>query len=300
MTATVERTPDPTTRIERLNRASARLIDPDADLPGAVGEGQLLPDELLSIHQLPEFQDLTPEQKATLSREEIASIVDAGLRFEAVLMAGFSLELVMHGDLTDPAVVYALHEMGEETRHSRLFSRLLSQIQPQARNPLNDRLRKVQRLLVQRLIARPATFDVLVLGGEEIPDLFQKVASEHPDTDPFIREVNRYHRAEEARHLAFARTVLPDRWANASRVDRFLLRHVAPYLIADKFRMLVHPGVYRTIGLPGWSTWRRANRTPARVALRHKATRPILDTLVANGVFKPGRVPKAWRSLTGT
>ena len=79
MTATVERTPDPTTRIERLNRASARLIDPDADLPGAVGEGQLLPDELLSIHQLPEFQDLTPEQKATLSREEIASIVDAGI-----------------------------------------------------------------------------------------------------------------------------------------------------------------------------------------------------------------------------
>jgi hypothetical protein len=299
MTATVERTPDPTTRIERLNRASARLIDPDADLPGAVGEGQLLPDELLSIHQLPEFQDLTPEQKATLSREEIASIVDAGLRFEAVLMAGFSLELVMHGDLTDPAVVYALHEMGEETRHSRLFSRLLSQIQPQARNPLNDRLRKVQRLLVQRLIARPATFDVLVLGGEEIPDLFQKVASEHPDTDPFIREVNRYHRAEEARHLAFARTVLPDRWANASRVDRFLLRHVAPYLIADMFRMLVHPGVYRTIGLPGWSTWHRANRTPARVALRHEATRPILDTLVANGVFKPGRIPKAWRALTG-
>ena len=125
MTATVS----PTQRIERLNRASARVIEPDEAVPGTIGEGQLLPDELLSIHQLPEFQDLTPEQKARLSREEIASIVDAGIRFECVLMAGFSMELATSPDLSDPAVVYALHEMGEETRHSRLFSRLLAQIQ---------------------------------------------------------------------------------------------------------------------------------------------------------------------------
>lgn len=285
-------------RVERLNRASARLIDPDEALPGAIGDGQLLPDELLSIHQLPEFLELTPEQKIRLSREEVASVIDAGLRFEAVLMAGFSLELVTHPDLTDPSVVYALHEMGEETRHSRLFSRLLRQIKPQAKNPLAS-LRFVDRMIIRRVIRRPATFDTLVLGGEEIPDLFQKLASEHPETDPFIREVNRYHRAEEARHLAYARAVLPERWEDASPVDRFLVRHVVPHLIADMFRMLVHPGVYRTVGLPAFATWKRANQTPARVALRQQATRPILDTLVAAGVFQPGRVPKAWRRLTG-
>jgi hypothetical protein len=285
-------------RVERLNRASARLIEPDEAVPGGVGWGQLLPDELLSIHQLPEFQQLTPEQKVKLSREEIASIVDAGIRFECVLMAGFSMELVTHPDLSDPSVVYALHEMGEETRHSRLFSRLLTQLQPEAKNPLS-RLRALDRFMIQRFIRRPATFDVLVLGGEEIPDLFQKLASEHPDTDPFIRDVNRYHRSEEARHLAFARAVLPERWERATAVDRFLVRHVVPWIIGDMFRMLVHPGVYKTVGLPAWDTWKRANKTPARVAIRHQATRPILDTLVANGVFKEGRIPKAWRKLTG-
>jgi hypothetical protein len=285
-------------RVERLNRASARLSEPDEAGPGGVGWGQLLPDELLSIHQLPEFQQLTPEQKVKLSREEIASIVDAGIRFECVLMAGFSMELVTHPDLSDPSVVYALHEMGEETRHSRLFSRLLTQLQPEAKNPLS-RLRALDRFMIQRFIRRPATFDVLVLGGEEIPDLFQKLASEHPDTDPFIRDVNRYHRSEEARHLAFARAVLPERWERATAVDRFLVRHVVPWIIGDMFRMLVHPGVYKTVGLPAWDTWKRANRTPARVAIRHQATRPILDTLVANGVFKEGRIPRAWRRLTG-
>jgi hypothetical protein len=285
-------------RVQRLNRASARVIEPDEAVPGGIGDGQLLPDELLSLYELPEFQQLTPEQKVRLSREEVASIVDAGIRFECVLMAGFSLELVTHPDLSDPSVVYTLHEMGEETRHSRLFSRLLSQIEPQAKNPLT-RLRFIERFMIQRFIRRPATFDVLVLGGEEIPDLFQKLASEHPDTDPFIRDVNRYHRSEESRHLAFARTILSERWSQATAVDRFLVRHVVPWIIGDMFRMLVHPGVYKTVGLPTFDTWKRANRTPARVALRQQATRPILDTLVANGVFQEGRIPKAWRELTG-
>ena len=293
MTATTVRE-----RVQRLNRASARLIEPDEAVPGGVGEGQLLPDELLSMHQLPEFQQLTAEQKVRLSREEIASIVDAGIRFECVLLAGFGLELVTHPDLSDPSVVYALHEMGEETRHSRLFSRLLTQLQPQAKNPLS-RLRVIERFMIQRIIRRPATFNVLVLGGEEIPDLIQKLASEHPDTDPFIREVNRYHRAEEARHLAFGRAILPERWEQATAVDRFLVRHVVPLIIGDMFRMLVHPGVYKTVGLPAFATWKRANRTPARVAVRQQATRPILDILVATGVFKGGRVPRAWRQLTG-
>ena len=37
-------------RVERLNRASLRrVIEPDVDLPGAVGDGQLVADELLSV-----------------------------------------------------------------------------------------------------------------------------------------------------------------------------------------------------------------------------------------------------------
>ena len=123
-----------TERIERLNRASAkRVIDPDVELPGAVGDGQVLPDELLSIHGLD--LDLTPEQRRTLGREEVASIFDNGIRFEAVLEAGFALQVYRTHDLTDPRVTFLLHEMGEETRHQRLFQRLIGQLEPQAVNP---------------------------------------------------------------------------------------------------------------------------------------------------------------------
>ncbi|MDQ1395112.1 MAG: hypothetical protein QOG64_371 [Acidimicrobiaceae bacterium] len=290
---------DRTDKIERLNVASARrIVEPDTEVPGHVGDGQLLPDDLLSIAGLD--LDLTAEQRATLSREEIASITDMGVRFECVLMAGFCLQLTSAEDLTDPRVIYALHEVGEETRHSRLFSRLIGQIKPKAKNPMNKPiLRRLERFGLNLIIRRPALLDVLVLGGEEIPDLFQKLASEHPDTDPFVKAVNKYHRMEEARHLAYARTVLPERWAEATWTDRFAVRHIAPLVIGDMFRFIVHPGVYATVGLPAWETWKAAQQTPQRRALRHEATRGVLKALVEGDVFRPGRIPKRWQQLCG-
>lgn len=296
---TPARSAERTTRIERLNTASAkRVVDPDKDLPGAVGPGQVLPDELLSLAGLD--IELTPAQKAALSREEIASIAAAGVRFEAVLTAGFALQVVTAPDLVDPRVTYLFHEIGEESRHSRLFIRLLEQLQPATDNPLHTKvLTAIERRAVLQIIKRPALLYTLVLGGEEIPDLFQKLASEHPDTDPFVREVNKYHRMEEARHLSFARAVLPEVWGKASVSDRFAVRRVAPLIIGGMFDTIVHPGVYAVADLPTWKTWRAANRTPQRVALRHEATRGVLKALLEAGVLQAGRVPKGWRSLCG-
>jgi hypothetical protein len=141
---------------------------------------------------------------------------------------------------------------------------------------------------------------VLVLAGEEIPDLLQKRLAEHPDSDPFLREVSKYHRQEEARHLAFARTVLPEEWAKASWLDRALVKYAAPWMIQGLFEILVHPGVYASVGLPGWKTWRAALHSAPRVQLRQEATKPILDVLVNSGAFKPSRIPRAWRVLTGS
>jgi hypothetical protein len=142
--------------------------------------------------------------------------------------------------------------------------------------------------------------DVLVLAGEEIPDLIQKRMAEHPGTDPYLAEVNRYHRQEEARHLAFARTMLPELLAAAPRRERFLVRHVAPLLIEIMFDSLVHPNVYRSVGLPGWRTWWAVKRSSERLALRHEATAPVLTAVTAAGAFgRSGRPTRRWRVLVG-
>lgn len=286
-------------RIERLSAVSARrVIDPDVALPGSLGPGQVLADELLSVAGL--GLDLTPEQRARLSREELASVTQAGIKFEAVLTAGFGLVIARSRNLRAPSVTYSLHEIGEESRHARLFLRLLDQLEPQAVDPFE---RGVLGFLADRgvrlIVGFPALLYVLVLAGEEIPDLLQKLASEHPDTDPLLREVNHYHRQEEARHLAFARTVLPDAWRQAGPIDRFAVRVVAPLVIRSMFELIVHPGVYASVGLPGWKTWWNVRKSPTRIALRHRATRPVLDAMLAAGIVRRGAVPRLWRSLCG-
>lgn len=289
-------------RIERLSTASLqRILEPDTDVPGAIGDGQVLPDELLTVVNVPElFDQLTDEQKRTLAREEFASIVDTGVRFESVLMAGFCLDILSRPDLTDPRVTYLLHEMGEETRHSRLFVRLLTQVEPRAKNPLDSPIGRIaQRVLMPFLTAMPALFCLLVLSGEEVPDLLQKLAGEHPDTDPMIKAVSKYHRQEEARHLAFGRILFPEQWATAGPIQRFLVRHLGSRIAIGMFDTIVHPGVYGTIGLPTWPTWRAVNRSAGRTALRHRALRPLLTTLLEAGVFRGGRVPRGWRIACG-
>jgi hypothetical protein len=289
-------------RINRLSTASLkRIIEPDVDVAGEIGDGQVLPDEIVSLSNVPElFAQLTDEQKKVLAREEFASIVDTGIRFESILMAGFSFDIVGRSDLTDPRVTYLLHEMGEETRHSRLFVRMLEQVRPTAKNPIEGPvLRVAQHVLMPFLTAMPSLFCLLVLSGEEVPDLLQKLASEHPDTDPMIRAVSKYHRQEEARHLAFARMIFPEQWAAAGRLERFLVRHLGSHIAIAMFDTIVHPGVYAAVGLPTWQTWKAVNRSPGRTALRHRALRPLLTPLLEADVFRAGRVPRGWQRACG-
>jgi P-aminobenzoate N-oxygenase AurF len=289
-------------RIERLSTASLkRIVEPDTEVPGTVGDGQVLPDELITLANIPElFDKLTDEQKRTLAREEFASIVDTGVRFESVLMAGFSVDILSRPDLTDPRVTYLLHEMGEETRHSRLFVRLLEQVKPQATNPLDNRIgRLALQAVMPFLTGMPSLFCLLVLSGEEVPDLLQKLAAEHPDTDPMIKAVSKYHRQEEARHLAFGRMLFPEQWAAAGPIERFLVRYLGSRIAKTMFDTIVHPGVYGTVGLPTWATWKAVNRSAGRTAMRHRALRPLLTPLLEAGVFRGGRVPRGWQIACG-
>jgi hypothetical protein len=288
------------TKVERLNTASVkRVIEPEERFDwSSLGPGQLISDELLSTAGLD--LELDAETRARLSRLEVASILSGGIRFEAVLMAGFSLQIAACDDLRDPRVTYMLHEVGEETRHSRAFARLLEEVGGNVRDPLmGGPLGKIARRISRVVITKPALLAVMILGGEEIPDLIQKLAAEHPETNPLIADVNRYHRMEEARHLAFARLTLPELYAEAGLVERRLIARLAPIAIGGMFEGLVHPGVYRAIGLPAWKTWRDVNRSPRRRALRHEATRPVLEALLDAGVYRPGRIPRGWRSLCG-
>ena len=76
--------------------------------------------------------------------------------------------------------------------------------------------------------------------------------------------------------------MLAEQWRAAGAFERFLVRFVVPRIIWGMFDTIVHPGVYATVGLPRFSTWHRANRTPYRVGLRRRAARPIVKAILTN------------------
>jgi hypothetical protein len=292
-------------RITRLSSASSRrAIEPDTHLPwGTVRSGQVIPDELLTLDGLVvdgRPVSLTAEQKARLSREEVAAMLTMGVHFEAVLTAGFARQIAEAPSFSDPRVTYMLHEIGEEARHSRAFIRLIDELGPTAKNPIDTPVANWALHRLTRSLARTeALLFVMVLAGEEIPDLLQKLAAEHPDTDPLLAALNRYHRMEEARHLSFARTQLPEAWKRAPWTERQRVRFAAPLMIDQLWRAFVHPGVYATVGLPTWKTWKAVAELPRRIELRKLATRPVLQTLLDAGIIRHGRVPGGWRKLCG-
>ncbi|MGH9012633.1 MAG: diiron oxygenase [Acidimicrobiia bacterium] len=292
--------PAPDERVARLSTASVRkVLEPEELFDwSSLGAGQVIGDELLTTRGLD--LELDPDTKARLSREEVAAMLQMGIRFEAVLNSGFALQIAEAHDVADPRITYMLHEIAEETRHQRAFIRLVEELRPGASNPFaRGPIERVVQFNIRRFIRMPAFLMVLVLAGEEIPDLLQKLASEHPGTDPLLAAVNRYHRQEEARHLSFARTTLPELYAGAGRLERLRILYLAPLIIGGLFATFVHPGVYAAVGLPGFKTWRAVNRTPERVAVRHRATRNILRALLDAGVVRRGRVPRGWRRLCG-
>src|SRR3954451_19005222 len=96
-----ERTPE--RRVERLSSVSAkRVIEPDEEVLGDFGPGQIIPDDLLLTAGLD--LELTPEQKVRLAREQAAAMLDGGIRLEAVLLGGFGLMLRRWADLHEPPV----------------------------------------------------------------------------------------------------------------------------------------------------------------------------------------------------
>ena len=107
-----------TTRIDRLNQASARrVIEPDHDLPGSLGPGRVLPDELLSIHGLD--LDLTEDQRIRLGREELAASLRSGILFEAILEAGFAMQIAKSDDVAAESIIRV--QLVERPRPKRLL-----------------------------------------------------------------------------------------------------------------------------------------------------------------------------------
>ena len=280
---------------DRLLEASAKHShDPDTELdwnaPLEPGKW-FVPEQLVSLYGTPLWRGMSEEQRIELSKHEFASMASAGVWFEIILMQ----LLTRHIYDLDPRsshVTYALTEMADECRHSRMFARAVEKVGTPYYGP-GGVTRFLGRVL-KTTATTPGAFTATLLV-EEILDRFQRLTFADPSVQPLVQGITRIHVVEEARHVRYAREELRRQMATCPAWERQLTRTISGEASVVVARALIHPGVYGAVGLDVAEAQRQARQSAHRQETMRWSAEKLTSFLQEIGVIHSAMDRAAWR-----
>ncbi|MFE3884029.1 diiron oxygenase [Streptomyces lydicus] len=280
---------------ERLLDSSAKhSFDPDTalDWDAPLEEGKWFwPPELVSLYDTPLWKRMPVEQQQDLSRHEGASLASLGIWFEIILMQ-LLVRHIYDKPVTSAHVRYALTEIADECRHSKMFARLIQKSGAPAYpvSRLNHQLARV----LKTVSTTPGSFACTLLG-EEILDWMQRLTFPDERVQTIVRGVTRIHVVEEARHVRYAREELRRQMVTAPRWERELTR-VSSGEAARVFSLaFVNPAVYTHVGLDRREAVAQVKASGHRREVMQSGARRLTDFLDEIGVLR-GVGRRLWRS----
>ena len=233
----------------RLLRSAAKVsFDPQTEVEwdAAQPADQLYaPETCSSLYGTPLWEAMTPEQRATLTKHEVASIASVGIWFEEILMQ-MLLRYAYDRDLTRADVQWALTEIADECRHSIMFASMTKAFG--APNYGVGRLAHELGRIFKAISNQTLTF-AGTMYVEEILDGLQRQAMDDESVQPIVRQVSRIHVIEEARHISYAREETLRAQADAGWLKRTYNQLMIGLIVHQATRSLIHPDVYANAGL---------------------------------------------------
>jgi hypothetical protein len=234
---------------DRLLRASAEhSYDPDVEIDWdapLADDLYFVPPHRSSLYGTSLWEGLTEQQRITLTRHEASSIAGLGIWFETILMQ-LLIRAYYHQNPTAPDAQYALTEVADECRHSVMFGRMIAKLDTPVYRP--DGVNQALGKWIAATGTGPRMYAAILIC-EEILDTLQREAMACEQVQPLVRMVSRVHVVEEARHVRFARDELADQVRTAGRgrlaFDKVVIGRAA-YLCGTR---LIHPAVYRSVGI---------------------------------------------------
>jgi hypothetical protein len=252
---------------QRLLDSSLRhSYDPDLEIDWEAPldpDRYWIPPERSSLYGTDLWASMTRAQQIELTKHEVVSAASAGVWFETVLMQ----MLIRHyydQDPTSPHAQYALTEVADECRHSIMFGRMIDRM---GCRPYRANWRDQMLGRYMKATATGAPMYAAILIAEEVLDAFQREIMADDSLQPLIRMVSRIHVVEEARHVRYAREELIRQVKEAGPVQLAYARVVigrAANTISDR---LIHPDIYRAIGIDP-----KVGQTVARANPQFRAT----------------------------
>ncbi|PPK61713.1 diiron oxygenase [Actinokineospora auranticolor] len=278
----------------RLLEASVRnTYDPHLDIDWAAplaADKAYMPLERVSLYGTALWERLTPAQRIELSKHEIASIASVGLWFEIILiqlLVRYAYDL----DPRSPHAQYALTEVGDETRHSIMFAKAIERFGVPNYGP-GRLLHNLGR--VYKTIAGGPSMFASVLVAEEATDRLQRSTMDDPEMQPLIRMVNRIHVIEEARHVRYAREEVVRSTPKLNRAELEWHRVMTAATAIAVMDALVHPRVYRSVGIDPREGRAAALANPHFRETRRWMVEKVIDFLTETDMIG-GPSKRLWR-----
>ncbi|HEY2225923.1 diiron oxygenase [Actinomycetospora sp.] len=282
---------DVSTRL--LRSAAKKSYDPAVDIDWDAPldpQKSWTPEHRVSLYGTPLWDALDADQRHELAKHEACSIAGAGVWFETLLMQRLLKDFYDADPATDRAQ-WALTEVADECRHSQMFTRMtqVAGVPTYGPVPWVRRLSKLYSVVTWG----PSAY-ATILVAEEVLDRLQREQAEDPDVQPLMRQVNKIHVMEEARHVSFARAEVTDGMARLSRPARAYHRLATALVSFLIVRSLIHPEVYSAVGIEPGRGRREALANPHYREMIRWAGEKILGFLDEAGMVKgPGTA--VWR-----
>jgi hypothetical protein len=272
-----------------LRSAAKKSYDPDVDIDwdAPLVDGALwMPEHRVSLYGTELWERMTPEQRIELGKHEACSVASVGLWFETLLMQRLLKDFYADDPTTERAQ-WALTEVADECRHSQMFARLVRRagVRPYGAVPFVHQLGK----LFSVVNWGPAAY-ASILVAEEVLDRLQREQANDDSIQPLMRQVNRIHIMEEARHVAFARDEVTRGIAELSRTELAYQRFTCALTSFFVVRSLINPKVYAAVGIDPKEGHRAALANPHHREMIRFGGEKIMAFLDEAGMIAgPGR-----------
>ncbi len=248
-----------------------------------------LPPDMVSLYGTEMWAQMAREQQVKLSMHEAASALATGIWFENLLsfkMMDYLINVSPH----DPHFYWMQIEVADECRHSMMFGEMIRHAGVPWYKP---RFANLFGFFTKYLTPKVSMI-LGTLAAEAVTDYLNRRIVQDPECHPAMRELSRIHIIEEARHLGYARQWLKENWPRLGPVRRAMAKRDALISTAMIIWELVHPDVYKNVGLPPEAA-KVAKHNPHRAQIKREMSQELVEFLGEIEIIDAKIAPK-WRA----
>jgi len=232
-----------------------------------------LPPDMVSLYGTPMWDQMTREQQIKLSMHEACSALATGIWFENQLsfkMMDYLIDVSPH----DPHFYWMQIEVADECRHSMMFGEVIKRSGVPWYKPRYSSL----FAFFTKYLTTKVSMILSTLAAEDVTDYSNRRIAQDLECHPAMRELSKIHIVEEARHLGYARQWLKENWPKTGRIQRAMARRDALISTSIIIWQMVHPDVYKNVGLPP-EAFQMAKHNPNRARIKREMSAELVEFL---------------------